>query len=309
MRARRAAASSLAALALLGLAACGGGGSGESASTQPATTAQDAAGVAAAAAEKTRAAGSSKVAFTTTLTLPGQSAPIEIDGEGAFDYAQQRGTLSLDFGAILDQLGAGALGGEGGTTAEVVFDGGIFYMKLPLLGQLLGGDKPWIEFDLAKLSSGGSAGLGQLAQAGGNDPSQYLAFLQAAGDLREVGTEQVRGVETTHYAGTVALDKVAQAAPADARAELQRVVQQLETRLGTSSLPVDVWIDGDGLVRKIVQTYDAAASGGGSTRVGVELYDFGTDVEVTVPPADQVVDVTELTGLLGGGQNGTTTTP
>jgi hypothetical protein len=39
----------------------------------------------------------------------------------------------------------------------------------------------------------------------------------------------------------------------------------------------------------------------------MEFFDYGTEVTVEPPPADEVVDLAELTGLLGGGDDGATT--
>jgi hypothetical protein len=60
-----------------------------------------------------------------------------------------------------------------------------------------------------------------------------------------------------------------------------------------------VWIDDEGRMRTMLQTIDlskvAGAEGGaGALTTTFELYDFGTDLDVKPPPADQVGDGTAL---------------
>ena len=97
------------------------------------------------------------------------------------------------------------------------FLGNVFYMKFPLLAAFLPGAKEWIEFDLESLGEDAGIDLSQLQQLGQSDPSQALDYLRATGQVEEVGTEQVDGVETTHYTGTIRLDAVAEQVPADQR--------------------------------------------------------------------------------------------
>jgi hypothetical protein len=61
-------------------------------------------------------------------------------------------------------------------------------------------------------------------------------------------------------------------------------------------VPVDVWIGkDDGLVRRLQISYDLTESGRSvSTQLTLDLSDWGTDVSVQAPPADQVFDATDL---------------
>ena len=54
------------------------------------------------------------------------------------------------------------------------------------------------------------------------------------------------GTETTHYRTTVDLELALETAPASQQSTIQALIDA-----GTTFLPADVWIDGDGLVRKI----------------------------------------------------------
>ena len=300
---RRVAAAFFAGLLALALAACGGGGSSAPASTPAATTQQSATDVLASASEKARSAGSSKIALSVSLPLPGKTAPSTLTGDGAFDYANERGTLNFDVGDLLSGLAGGALGGS--SKLQLVLDKNVLYLNFPALGQLLGG-KPWIKLDPAELSKQQGLNLGQLQTIGQSDPSAFLDYLGGVASLQRVGTETVRGTETTHYKAEIDFDKVLANAPADAKAGLKATIDQLAQQTGKRSVPVDVWVGNDGLVRKIMLSYPAVAGSTGSpSTVTVELYDFGTPVNVTVPPADQVTDFAQIAALAGMGSSST----
>lgn len=295
---RRAAgrATALAALlAALLLAACGGGGI--SASEAP-----DGGGaVLASAAEATREAGSSRVAFTLTTELPAEVAqdPVTFTGEGEFDYTSRSGRVTYDFSDLLATFGQ-----TSSEPVEMRFLGNVFYMKFPLLAAFLPGAKEWIEFDLESLGEDAGIDLNQLQQLGQSDPSQALDYLRATGQVEEVGTEQVDGVETTHYTGTIRLDAVAEQVPADQRDAVREAIEKLKQQSGLAEIPVDVWVDGDDLVRKMSMTYTAKVPVEGETKdasstVTMEFSDYGVEVDVQAPPADQVTSLAELTALSG----------
>jgi hypothetical protein len=62
-------------------------------------------------------------------------------------------------------------------------------------------------------------------------------------------------------------------------------------------VPTDVWVGDDGLVRRMKYTYDMQLSGRPTkTTMQTDLYDFGADVHISIPPADSVVDITQLVG-------------
>lgn len=67
-------------------------------------------------------------------------------------------------------------------------------------------------------------------------------------------------------------------------------------------IPVDVWIDDEGLVRR-VQLVVAAGSGADAIEVRqtVELWDVGEPVEIEVPAEGEVIDVGELIEQFAGG--------
>ena len=204
-------------------------------------------------------------------------------GEGVF--GQRQGHLTMDLSNL---GGTGAALGQ----AEIVFDNLVYYLKLPeASGVPLPPGKTWLELDLAKLGETQGLDLAQLTQLNQSDPSQALDFLAGASDdFHEVGTEDVRGEPTTHYAGTIDLDKVAENAPDDVADQYRKLAELSPTK----KVPLDVWIGSDGLVRKI--RFEQAPAEGSAVTIEEELYDYGTNADVTIPSESEVFDVTELLG-------------
>ena len=277
---KRAALASL--LVAVTVAGCGGGGgSSQPASTDQvdiSTSAAPQAQAVLAAGQRTSAETSARVSFKATFTGDTNGT---MTGEGVF--SQRQGHLTIDLGGLT---------GVGTGQAEIVFDKLVYYMKLPPgSGASLPPGKEWFKLDFAKLGKQQGLDLSQLMQLNQSDPSQALDLLQGASDdFEEVGQEEVRGELTTHYKGTVDLEKVAEEAPAD----VQEQYRKLSELTGDKKVPMDVWIGDDGLVRKIAFTQ--AVPNGGSVKMEEELYDFGTDEQVEVPSDDAVVDLTALLG-------------
>ena len=87
--------------------------------------------------------------------------------------------------------------------------------------------------------------------ASSGDPAQMLTYLNAASDsIHRVGTQTVRGVATTRYHVVLDLFKVAAQAPAAQQAAVRRTFAHEVKLLGTHTMPIDVWIDSSGLVRR-----------------------------------------------------------
>src|SRR4051794_22157149 len=244
---------------------------------------------------KTEKAKTARMAINVTGSGGGSQA-INVTADGVIDITSKRGDLTMDLG----QAGLGKM--------RVLMFGTLLYVQLPpqLQGQIPGG-KPFLKLDLTALSKQQGLDLGALTQQN-PDASSQLAILNGAGsDFKKVGSEKLRGTSTTHYAGTVDLTKAAAAATTpEKKAALDKVREQL----GTSTFPVDVWVDGQGRLRKLTYKMDlskaaAASKSGvsGEMNVNVELFDYGVPVNVTEPPADQATDLSALLGGLGSGQS------
>ena len=247
-------------------------------------------------ADRTTATDGVRMSLEQTMTVAGEGS-VPATAEGRFDTKRQRGemTMSLDTSSL-------AGGGEA-VKQRMIFDGLTFYMSSPMFEQMLPAGKRWLKIDLDAVGKQAGFDVGALmSQSGGQDPTQVLAYLKAAsGDVTRVGTQTVRGVATTHYKATIDFRKVPDSAPADQRAAVRRSIEQLIKLSGASTAPIEVWIGKDGLARRILTT---STTGTAAQRIKlrqrIDLYDFGTKVDVTIPPASAVLDAGDFGGLPPG---------
>ena len=112
-----------------------------------------------------------------------------------------------------------------------------------------------------------------------------------------MGQENIDGAPTTHYAATIDLAKAA-----DRISDKQTVanVKQMFKASGLSTIPVDVWVDRSGRVRRegIKMTGPQF-----SMDMTIDYTRFGVPVDTTPPPADQTMDAGALLGALGSGSS------
>ena len=200
-----------------------------------------------------------------------------VTGNGAVDFEGQRAQAHLDL------LGVGIDG---------IVDGSTIYAKSTILGSA-----SWYRASAPAESPRGGEGLTTI-WAKLFDPTQLFATIKdASSSMTEAGHESVRGADTIHYTGSIA---VPQGTTAGAK---------------TTSVPVDVWVDGQGLVARIQTSLSGMGADGGvsdllSGKVTIEFHDYGKGVSIVPPPADQAKDASEALSILGGGKDpGRTRTP
>jgi hypothetical protein len=233
------------------------------------------------AAAKTAEAKTARIATLVRVAEPGGQQ--RFGGQGRFDFERRAGRMTL-------QLIEGEAAGFGQATAVFV-DSSVYYQLPP--GALAGGAR-WIQLDLQNVADASGLDFGPLVQGSQADPTQYLLWLDALGPgVTKIGEEDVRGVPTSRYRAVVDLSLLEQHAPPGKEAEWAAYVQTLRDRLGLASIPVEVWIDGDGLVRRFNHEYGFSAEGTTAV-VTTELFDFGIPVNVRAPSPDQVVTLNDV---------------
>jgi hypothetical protein len=284
----------LAVATALGLAGTGCGSSSSSATGSSTVTLDPLAH----AASATAGAGGARMSISARIAGAGLPSGITIGGDGFFNYKSHEGSLQLTLTGIPANAAAGI--GSGGLQLQELISSTTIYVGSPLFAGKLPGGAHWIKIDLAR--AGQAIGFNpQQLLSGQSNPAQLLEYLKASsGGVKKVGTDLVRGVSTTHYRGAIDLAKVADAAPAAQRAKARALLQKLAAQLGGQQLPVDVWIDGKGLVRRISLSLTVPVSGQTvSSQILIELFDFGPTPTITVPAAGDVYDATQaaLSGL------------
>jgi hypothetical protein len=170
----------------------------------------------------------------------------------------------------------------------------VLYTRMGLLSQQLPDGKKWLKLDIEKLGKGLGIDVSQLSQY--NDPTKMLDYLRESGDVEDVGKEDIRGVETTHYRGKVDLAKATEKLQ-KAGAASGTGVDQLVKFLGGGKVPVDVWVGDDKLVRRMTMRLvpsGTAAASNFEMSMNMDLYDYGTPVNVSAPPESEVYDASAL---------------
>jgi hypothetical protein len=218
-----------------------------------------------------------------SMNLTGSSASaFAVTADGIADFATGDSQLTMHFGGAIAAFMKGDI--------EMRSVDRVAYMKLPqaLVGPLTNG-KEWTSIDLSTVARGGSPtsdfGLGR--------------------------TEEIRGVNTTHYHATLDLGKAVDRAnvPPELRDSLRKLAQSMGE---AAPIPADVYVDREGRVRRLTLSIDLSSFGrmlGGSGAPGpdavmtmsIDLYDFGVPVNVQAPPAADVASMPMFgMGGLGG---------
>ena len=139
---------------------------------------------------------------------------------------------------------------------DFVFSGDTMYMASPQLASFLPAGKSWIGTEVSGAD-----------QNSASDPHAVLEQLEAiSSQITNVGEERIRGVVTTHYRATTSQDGV--------------------------EVPVDAWIDRQGLLRRMQESANAPTGGG--LAISIDFYDYGYKPQVVVPPSDAVISPGDL---------------
>lgn len=246
----RAIALAAAGTAVLGLAACSGGNSGTPASTGKSSGGSDHSGTTSVAATLEQAYGSTvdaktaKISMTTKETTAGKTTTFTGEGEAQFKPLAEQMTMHSN-----------------GQDIQTILVDGTSYTKVPGSG--------WQKTNV------GSTGSSQA------DPTQMLSYLQGvSSSVTKVGTDTIRGVSATEYKATIDMDKAA----AKASATQRKALDTYKKAVGSSTLPVEVWLDGQG---RLVREHESVAMTTGGQKVTtdttIDLYDYGTPVSIKAP--------------------------
>jgi hypothetical protein len=232
------------------------------------------------AAEATSTAGGSRFVASGKSTVQGQT--FELTGEGRTD-AKGNSEMEME------------LPGGLGTMKQVLYDW-VMYQQLPGMEQQLGAE--WAKVDLREAYRRIGVDIELFLPPGGNDPKQWLEQMRKTSDeVEKLGTEKVRGVETTHYKADLEMRKAVDHVPAARRAEAERAVDKIVEISGTEGFPMEVWIDDDKLIRRMRMDFEMnnpAFGGELDMDMTMELFDYGAPVSIEAPDDDEVRDLTDI---------------
>lgn len=201
------------------------------------------------------------------------SFTMKVDGVQQFDPQVGSMTISFEEGSPF------ALAGP----QQVLFGGGYSYLKAPPCPSGALGNKPWVRYDPLK-----AFGINPNS-VGSTDPTSYLESLKGAGEVREIGKEEVQGTSTTRYSVKIDREKLLQTVAAQQREMFEQMFSD------ETDITMDVWIDDEDLPRRFLMKLSGAS---GQTELEsfemtftMDFFDYGTKVEVEIPPEDQVTTI------------------
>ena len=213
-------------------------------------------------------------------------ATFSMDGEFAGESFSMSGAMAIDPAnelASMDFEFEGIPGMDPGTNMEMVVDGQTVYMRSPLMP-----DAGWLKLDAEELGSEDMFGSGQM------DPSALLDFLGGADGIEVAGTEEIRGVETTHFSGTIDLADVVAAIPAgEERDAAEEAIDQLEGQMGAMEITFDAWVDASGVPWRFSLEFTPEGLDGSMTMT-FDVTELGGEVEIEVPSPNEVTDLGTL---------------
>jgi len=197
---------------------------------------------------------------------------------GRFDFPKERAVMSVN--------------GDFATLAGFAED--VAFKEFRLLGNAgyaqwtIKGKDYWVK-EAVDDQSGDPAQLLLPAPGTPTKPTDVLArVVHASAENAEVAKEEVRGTETTHFRARVDLKKLVEQLPPAERPHDATV------RSGPQVVPVDIWIDGDNRLRRITMEQKEEDS---TMSTRFDLFDYGVDVEVEQPPAENVISQEEFDKL------------
>ncbi|MFJ4837927.1 hypothetical protein [Streptomyces sp. NPDC088746] len=219
------------------------------------------------AAEALAGAGSAET--RTSMETAAGGTRVTIRGQGAYDFRRQLGRIKV----VLPKDAAGA--DEHRPITELLAPGAL-YMKNRGAGVP---DDKWVRIDTTALEDG------NLVTGGVTDPMASAELLRGAGEVTYVGRTELAGVAVRHYRGTADLGRAAREASPSSRGALAAAAKGFST----DTVPFDVYLDDEGLLRKVRHHFTFATEGPAVAVVSTMLlYGFGTPVSVELPHAADI---------------------
>lgn len=216
---------------------------------------------------------------------------ISIIAEGSIDNETGMSQITMDMSDVFSSMDSGggmSLPPEAGIM-EMITDGDDTYMKSPLLSMFGDSEKPWVRMDTDEVSDG------EVTSGAPSDPTKFLEFLENTGsEIEELGNEEVRGVDTIHVRTTLDMEEIMKSAPAEDQEEMQKQLDEMGGAF--TEIPLEAWVDEDGMVRRIQMDFDLAdlgdeEMGEGTMLLTIEMYDFGEPVDITIPDPSEVSEM------------------
>jgi hypothetical protein len=236
--------------------------------------------------------GADTARIDTVTRVSGFGGTHEVRSSSVVDYARDRSSYV-----------------EPADGCTVIAIGDISYAEVPREAGMPAG-KRWVKSDWGDFATEADFEQSQKPQADADGewtgyaiafrlpdspPAEYLAYLREHGHVEQVGEEDVRGVPTTHYRTTLDRKQLTREQLEDEGWKDANIEKYLETIPETEE-DVELWVDDDGLARRVVTTSTTEFPQAGDTQRTVttsEYFDFGLAPPIEPPPAAEVIESDE----------------
>ena len=228
------------------------------------------------------------------MSIAAAGEDLSFSGESDVDNVRTRIDMTIDMGM---------LGGE----MQIVMNGGVIYMRSPVFEDV---GTEWVSMDPSKMDPAAAGQFGGFGM-GTTDPSAYIGLFAGVFDVKASGEQELDGVSTTHYVGTIDLQKVlagftdvvGKDVDAATKKQLEMAVKQFSVLGIDKKIPFEIWIDEDGLPRRQRITMDFGDLVPGTEEASMEMTvnfsDFGGPVDIEIPRPSEVTDMTETLAEAG----------
>lgn len=216
---------------------------------------------------------------------------VSINSEGVIDFENSRGQMVMKLGEYAEKFG-----GPPGIVDDIniLSQGSFVYYQVPerLASQFQG--KKWVKLDNSAFQEQ-QVELNPTS-ASGNQPQTFFEYYDnvSESDIEEVGSEELRGVGTTHYRVNLTLDDLYAGVNPEMRKQLIDQAQQT----GLEMKPSEIWLDKEGFARKMTISMGAKSEEGSFESVmTMELYDFGAKIDLAFPSDSEVFVASDPSAL------------
>ncbi|MEV6827219.1 hypothetical protein [Amycolatopsis sp. NPDC051102] len=228
-------------------------------------------------------------------TEKSKSAKFSMEGSAAGQSITATGAMAFDGADTKFSMTSTAAG----QTTEMRMVDKVMYIKLPAEERKqMGTDKAW-----AKISADGTDPVSQalggaLSQsAEQSDPGKMLDQVSKTGRIISSDQTELNGEQVNHYKVELdiakAVDQFTGQVPAAAREKLTEMLKGKDIKI-----PAELWLNKDNLPVQVTMDQaplmQALGAPAGDAKFAMKYSDWGTQVDVAAPPADQVVDLGEL---------------
>ena len=243
------------------------------------------------AAAVTEKQHSARVEFTTTVPLASVAGK-EILATGEFDFDQKVLRYDIDLTEVLKASVPNIPPEQAKATA--ISHGLTSYTRIPGLDQIPQLKGKWMKVDLVQQFAKFGVDQSKLGDIDSPGPASGLAKLRALSvPLETLGTEDVRGVKTTHYRATYDL---AQFYRDRGAVTDEAAFAKMLGLYSTTTATTEAWIDSDGLVRR---TLNVSSPKAGVQSFKIEFFDFGVKVNTSIPADADTFTVEQMQALAG----------